>query len=80
MSKLALFGRPYVIFDPKNKDHRRWFHEFQEFRTWGHCPVRFIIPDDHGDLVTMCQRRLIDYYVTKEFGKKSSCSQGELAV
>ena len=72
MSKLALFGRPYVIFDPQNKDHRRWFHEFQMRSTWGHCPVRFIIPDDHGDLVTMCQRRLIDYYVSKEFGKKIS--------
>lgn len=72
MSKLALFGRPYVAFDPANKNHRRWFHDFQKNRTWGGCPVRFIIPDDHGDLVTMCQRRLIDHYVSKEFGKKSS--------
>jgi hypothetical protein len=29
--------------------------------------VRFIIADDHGDLITMIQRRLIDYYVSKEF-------------
>jgi len=69
MSKLALFGRPYVPFDAANKDHRRWFYEFQQKRAWGHCPVRFIIPDDGGDLITLCQRRLVDFYSTKEFGK-----------
>lgn len=69
MSKLEYFGRPLVAFDPKNKDHRRWFHEFQNRRTWGKCPVRFIVADKSGDLVTLCQQRLIDFYVSKEFGK-----------
>ena len=68
MSKLAFFGRPYVVFDPANKNHRRWFAEFQSFNAWGQCPVRFIVGDDHGDLVTMIQRKLIDYYTTREFG------------
>lgn len=68
MTKLNLFGRPFVIFDAKNKNHRRWFAEFQNKRAWGQCPVRFVIDDDNGDLVTMIQRRLIDYYSTKEFG------------
>lgn len=68
MSKLEFFQRPLVAFDPKNKDHRRWFAEFQNRRSWSHCPVRFIVPDDHGDLVTLCQQRLIEYYVSKEFG------------
>ena len=68
MTKLNLFGRPFVIFDAKNKNHRRWFAEFQAKRAWGQCPVRFVIDDDNGDLVTMIQRRLIDYYSTKEFG------------
>jgi len=67
MSKLAYLGRPYVAFDPTNRDHRRWFAEFQNKRTWGNCPVRFIVTDDAGDLVTMIQRRLIDFYVGKEF-------------
>lgn len=67
MSKLQYHGRPWVAFDPINKDHRRWFAEFQRYNTWSRCPVRFIIPDDSGDLITMIQRRLIDYYVTREF-------------
>ena len=39
---------------------------------WGHCPYRFIVPDDQGDVVTMIQRKLIAYYVSKEFDTKSS--------
>jgi hypothetical protein len=72
MSKLSLYGRPFTVFDPGNKDHRRFFYEFQESGTWGRCPVRFVVPDDQGDLVTMIQRSLIAFYVDKEFGKKSS--------
>lgn len=72
MSRLEYFGRPLVAFDPKNKDHRRWFREFQTKKTWGKCPVRFINPDENGDLITLCQRKLIDYYVGKEFGKISA--------
>jgi len=68
MSKLALFGRPFVVFDPTNKDHRRWFAEFNRDSSWKACPVRFVIDDDNGDLVTMIQRKLIQYYVDKEFG------------
>jgi hypothetical protein len=71
MSKLALFGRQYVVFDAKNKDHRKWFAIFNETRSWGKCPVRFVIDNDHGDLITMIQRELIKYYVDKEFTKKT---------
>lgn len=67
MSKLALFGRQYVVFDASNKDHRRWFAEFNKDRTWSHCPVRFVVDDDQGDLITMIQRKLIQYYVDREF-------------
>lgn len=69
MSRLQLFGRPWVVFDATNKDHRRWFAEFQRSGTWGRCPVRFVVNDDHGDLLTMIQRDLIAHYVAKEFGK-----------
>jgi hypothetical protein len=68
MSKLALYGRPYTVFDPSNKDHRQYYHKFVHTGTWGGCPVRFVVPEDHGDLVTMIQRALIGYYVNKEFG------------
>jgi hypothetical protein len=68
MSRLDFIGRPWVAFDETNKQHRKWFAKFQSSNTWGHCPVRFIVSDDHGDLLTMIQRRLIDYYTNKEFG------------
>jgi hypothetical protein len=67
MSRLALYGRPYVIFDPKNREHRQWFADFNKSGAWGRCPVRFVVNDDHGDLITMIQRELIQFYVDKEF-------------
>ena len=70
MSRLELFGRPYVAFDPENKDHRRHYHNFVIKQSWGSCPVRFMCPDDHGDLVTMMQRALIEYYSKREFKGK----------
>jgi hypothetical protein len=72
MSRLALHGRPFVVFDAHNKQHRRWFAHFTSKHTWGHCPVRFVVDDDAGDLITMIQRRLIEFYVEREFGKKSA--------
>ena len=71
MSKLQLFGRPFVVFDAHNKNHRKYFAEFQAKRSWGQCPVRFVIDDENGDLVTMIQRKLIDYYTRREFGNLS---------
>ena len=67
MSRLALHSRPFVVFDSSNKDHRKWFAEFNRSAKWGNCPVRFVVEDDNGDLVTMIQRRLIQYYVSREF-------------
>jgi hypothetical protein len=70
MSLLSFHGRPWTVFDAANREHRKWFAQFQALGTWGNCPVRFVVDDDHGDLITMIQRRLIDYYTTKEFGQK----------
>lgn len=67
MSRLSLFGRPFVVFDPSNKDHRSYYYDFVRTSSWGHCPVRFVVPEDHGDLITMIQRSLIKFYVDKEF-------------
>lgn len=72
MSKLQLFGRPWVVFDVDNKQHRRWFADFQRSGTWGRCPVRFVVNDDHGDLLTMIQRELVHHYVSKEFNFERS--------
>ena len=69
MSRLQLFGRQWVVFDAQNKDHRKWFANFNKTGAWGRCPVRFVVNDDHGDLVTQIQRELIAHYVGKEFGQ-----------
>ena len=67
MSRLQLHGRPFVVFDAGDRQHRKWFADFNKSRSWGRCPVRFVVNDDHGDLLTMIQRELIAYYVSKEF-------------
>jgi hypothetical protein len=67
MSRLALFGRPWTVFDAKNKLHRTWFAEFNRTNSWGGCPVRFVVNEQAGDLITHIQRELIQYYVDKEF-------------
>ena len=72
MSRLQLHGRPYVVFSANDKQHRKWFAEFNRTGAWGRCPVRFVIDNDHGDLITMIQRELIRFYVSKEFGKIES--------
>jgi hypothetical protein len=69
MSRLQLFGRPWVVFDAHNKEHRKWFANFNKYGAWGRCPVRFVVNDSHGDLVTQIQRELIAHYVGREFGK-----------
>jgi hypothetical protein len=68
MSRLQLHGRPWVVFDAANKDHRRWFAAFNQSGAWGRCPVRFVVNEDHGDLITQVQRELIQFYVDREFG------------
>lgn len=69
MSKIQMFGRPYVVFDAKNKDHRKWYADFNKNLSWSKCPVRFVVDDDAGDLITMIQRKLIEHYTAREFGK-----------
>lgn len=71
MSKLDFFRRPWVAFDAHNKQHRRWYAEFQKYGTWGRTPVRFIFPNEQGDLISMIHNSLIDYYVTEEFGENT---------
>jgi hypothetical protein len=79
MSRLLFHGRPWVVFDADNKDHRTWFAEFSKNRTWSRCPVRFVIAEEHGDLVTLIQRKLIQYYVNKEFKERTSRSKRQTA-
>jgi len=68
MSKLEYYARPLVAFDAANKEHRRFYYNFVETRSWGHCPVRFIVPEATGmDLIRMIQTELIKFYIEREF-------------
>lgn len=67
MSRLSSVGRQWVKFDPANKNHRRWYAQFERNNTWGSCPVRFVVSDDHGDVLSMIRAQLIQYYLDKEF-------------
>jgi hypothetical protein len=69
MSNLNLFVRPWTVFDPSNQSHRTYYYEFLQSGTWGNCPLRFVVDNDHGDLITMIQRSLVNYYVDQEFKK-----------
>lgn len=76
MSRLQLLARPFVVFDPTNKEHRSYYYTFVQSGSWGFCPVRFLVPDDYGDLITMIQRSLLRYYVEKEFTKGTKWTRG----
>ena len=74
MSRLAHWGRPWVVFDATNKQHRRWFAEFQKYHTWGRCPVRFVV-DEQGELLSLIQQQLIEYYISKEFKERNESKE-----
>ena len=71
MSQLELHGRPWVVFDPAKKQHRSWYAEFVQNNTWGRVPYRFIVPDDHGNLISMIEKKLVAYYTKKEFDSRN---------
>lgn len=59
--------KPMVVFDVKNKEHRQYFHNFLNNWKWSACPVRFIIDDDSEDLVHCISKKIMNYYLKKEF-------------
>jgi hypothetical protein len=42
--------------------------------TWGRCPVRFVV-DEQGELLSMIQQQLIEYYVSKEFKERNESKE-----
>ena len=77
MSRLEYYSRPWVAFDAENKEHRRFYAEFLKFNTWGRCPVRFIVTEEHGmDLPTMIRNKLCEFYVRQEFRAEKQDKKG----
>ena len=75
MSVLHFKSRPWTVFDASNKDHRRWYSQFVTHGGWGQCPYRFIVPDSHGDLISMCHRAMVKWYVAHEFANVKKTTQ-----
>ena len=67
MNLLSQASRPWTSFDATNKQHRKYYKDFVETRTWGGCPVRFAINDESGDVISMIERNLARFYLAKEF-------------
>ena len=68
--------RPWAVFDPANEQHRSYYRQFVLTNSWGSCPVRFMVLEDHGDLISMVQASLAKWYTWKEF----SCQKQEEMV
>lgn len=67
MSRLNLRLRPLVPFDVENKDHRQWYARFMCSGTWKGCPYVFEVDEPNGELQGTIQRKLLQYYGSKEF-------------
>jgi hypothetical protein len=67
VSLLYLRARPIVAFDANNSEHRRYYRQFLELRSWGHCPVRFMVESLNTDLLTHINREMLTWYVKQEF-------------
>jgi hypothetical protein len=64
---LDISRRPLVKFDPSNKEHRRYYARYKETRSWGHSPVEFWVPYHYGNVASMCEVLLTEYYLKSEF-------------
>ena len=69
MSKLDIAMRPYTEFDINNAAHRKYFADFHKTKSWGKCPVRFHLNENHSNIVAQINEQAVAYYLTKEFGK-----------
>lgn len=68
-NRLVLFGRPKAIFDPTNKRDRTAYLDFLETGSWRNCPVNYIIDDDSISATYCIEKKLLAYYLRKEFGE-----------
>jgi hypothetical protein len=62
--------RSEVLFDATNRKHRKAYDQYlRNNRSWHGCEYRFRAPH-YGIVVGYIERRLLEYYTNKEFGKK----------
>lgn len=61
--------RQSMFFDPENKEHRRYYWEFLRTSSWGNCPYTWVIDDESASVPHMMHKKLVEYYLNKEFDK-----------
>lgn len=68
--RLNLFRKSTIAFDVNNRQHRHDYALFLITNSWKHCNVHYEIPDVSGEVQSVVQRKLLEYYSSKEFKKE----------
>jgi hypothetical protein len=67
---MLLSAKSEVVFDAYNKHHRNAYDQYlRNNRSWAKVNFRFRAPH-FGITIGYIERRLLEYYTDKEFGKK----------
>jgi len=69
VSILDIKARPTVYFDAASSEHRRYYLEFLQCRSWRRCPIQFYLEHGYGDLSAMIENKLAVHYLGNEFGE-----------
>lgn len=67
--RLNLFRKPTIAFDVNNRQHRNDYALFMKTGSWKHFSVHYEVADVAGEVQSVVQRRLLEYYSSKEFVK-----------
>ena len=57
-----------AVFNPSSKEHRQAYYDFLKSRSWKNSKYNFVLEDDHIDLPSSIRTKLMDYYISREFG------------
>ena len=63
--------RPTVLFDPSNREHRQFAHQFLTERTWRNCPYVFALPEGYDNVHNLINTKLALWYSAQEFAARN---------
>ena len=69
-----------MAFDETNLLHREYYYEFMKRKSWGQCPVRFMVEgaDLNTTLIFYINEKMLNYYVKEEFSKRTKQSSSRV--
>jgi hypothetical protein len=65
-NSLSMACRPYMHFDAKNIEHRRYITTFLKTMSWRNCPYQWKIDDSSLNLHYYFQKKLLEFYISKD--------------